>query len=512
MIKQNKEVAQTPFVPEDKIAELLQKNCSMITVQAILDTAGKIENDEERQELADRISRELSYCSDLVPVEPGPSYRPAAALFNGAEFLIVPDGFEIDNNILIPGHRFVPFMHEELFPSEITFKEAGARKKQSSVEFTDQAENIIKYHLLLGAETLFDFFAAEAEENIESAKSSTNPKLKLSVLDMKKFYAETDFAEGDALLVKVVDYATGLFEFTLSTGKERSSKKMDAYRKKLEETLAAVTGEFMPGAPIVEQLKCLFANQSELLKNPAMSLDEILIKDSAFDIAFDEDGSSLTLRSEDDDLCDCGEHHHHGEECSCGHDHSHDHRLPDNVTIGSGETGSLASMLAKLYPMLTLVELDAILLDNLKNHDLDFNSFYARAFGETALPFADGLQEACFFNELEQRFEEMLDNYPREFDGQTGEIRSMIVEFTMERCTLLTELAELSSELNIKSELFEHLAEVALLLEESLKLVNAPAAIGEDFDFDSLREGVENALETGSEVFNALREVLDGND
>ena len=205
MIKQNKEVAQTPFVPEDKIAELLQKNCSMITVQAILDTAGKIANDEERQELADRISRELSYCSDLVPVEPGTSYRPAAQLFNGAEFLIVPDGFEIDNNILIPGHRFVPFMHEDLFPSEITLKEAGARKKQGSVEFTDQAENIIKYHLLLGAETLFDFFAAEAEENIESAKSSTNPKLKLSVLDMKKFYAETDFAEGDALLVKVVD-------------------------------------------------------------------------------------------------------------------------------------------------------------------------------------------------------------------------------------------------------------------------------------------------------------------
>ena len=182
------------------------------------------------------------------------------------------------------------------------------------------------------------------------------------------------------------------------------------------------------------------------------------------------------------------------------------------MTIGSGETGSLETMLGKLYPMLNLVELDAILMDNLKNHDLDFNSFYSRAFGESALPFADGLQEACFFNELEQRFEEMLDNYPREFDGQTGEIRSMIVEFTMERCTLLAELADLASELQIKSELFEQLAEVALLLDESLKLVNAPAALGDDFDFESFREGVETALETGAEVLNALREVLDGND
>ena len=49
-------------------------------------------------------------------------------------------------------------------------------------------------------------------------------------------------------------------------------------------------------------------------------------------------------------------------------------------------------------------------------------------------------------------------------------------------------------------------------LDESLKLVNAPAALGDDFDFESFREGVETALETGAEVLNALREVLDGND
>jgi hypothetical protein len=77
---------------------------------------------------------------------------------------------------------------------------------------------------------------------------------------------------------------------------------------------------------------------------------------------------------------------------------------------------------------------------------------------------------------------------------------------------LLAELADLASELQIKSELFEQLAEVALLLDESLKLVNAPAALGDDFDFESFREGVETALETGAEVLNALREVLDGND
>ena len=109
-------------------------------------------------------------------------------------------------------------------------------------------------------------------------------------------------------------------------------------------------------------------------------------------------------------------------------------------------------------------------------------------------------------------FEEMLDNYPREFDNESAVIRSMIVEFTIDRCTLLAELAELAGELEIKPELFEDLAEAALLLDESLKLVNAPASLPEDFDYAELRQGVENAIESGEDALAALRGVLDSDD
>ena len=122
------------------------------------------------------------------------------------------------------------------------------------------------------------------------------------------------------------------------------------------------------------------------------------------------------------------------------------------------------------------------------------------------------MQEACFFNELETRFEDMLDSYPREFDNEAGAIRSQIVEFTIERCTLLAELAELSEDLEIKPELFEALAEVVLLLDESLKLLNAPAALPDDFNYQELQQGVENALESGEEALAALRGVLDCDD
>ena len=169
-------------------------------------------------------------------------------------------------------------------------------------------------------------------------------------------------------------------------------------------------------------------------------------------------------------------------------------------------------MLEKLYSMLNLTELDAILLDNFKNHDLDFNSFYSRAFGESDLKFADTMQEACFFNALEERFEIMLDNYSREYDNESAEIRSMIVDFTMERCQLMNEFAAMADDQELKPELFEELAEVTALLDEALRIVNAPAALGEDFDFEEFRNGVEDALEKGEEAMNKLRGVLEGND
>lgn len=508
MVKLCEDRAKESFDPESIIDSLIANGKNVITLQDVQELAPAVDSDELKNQQTERIVRELGFHDELIPWVPGEKYRVGAALFNNSEFLIVPDGFEIENNILIPGHRFMPFMDQELFPSEITFKEVGARKRQSFKAFSGQAENIIKYHLLMGAETLFDFFAAEDEENMTNARNSANPMLKLTVLDMQKFYAETNFTEGDALRVKVLDYHKGEFEFHLDSGKQRNGKKAAQYRTELEKALERVTEELLPGAFIIESIRSMFANAPELLKDPAMSLDEILMHDSLFDIAFDEDGSTLVKRSEDDDTCDCG----HDHDCGCGEHHHHHHELPENVTIGSGETGSLETMLAKLYPMLNMVELDAILLDNLKNHDFDFNSFYSRCFGESAIEFVDGMQEACFFNELEMRFEELQESYPRDFDEKSGAIRSLIVEFTIERCTVLTELAELSEELEIKPELFEALAEVVLLLDESLKLVNAPAALGDDFDFEQLREGVENALEKGEEALAALRGVLDGND
>ena len=38
--------------------------------------------------------------------------------FNGAEFIVTPTSFEIEEGVLFSGHRFVPVYCEDLFPTE----------------------------------------------------------------------------------------------------------------------------------------------------------------------------------------------------------------------------------------------------------------------------------------------------------------------------------------------------------------------------------------------------------
>ena len=116
MIKQSEKLSNDLFQVESAIDSLLAGGQKVFTVDDIAAMAVP-ETDAEAQELfRARIARELGYHDKLITAVPGEKYIAAEALFNGAEFLIVPDGFEIENNILIPGHRFVAFMSGELFP------------------------------------------------------------------------------------------------------------------------------------------------------------------------------------------------------------------------------------------------------------------------------------------------------------------------------------------------------------------------------------------------------------
>ena len=118
MVRESKTNSKEYLPLEDTVEKILQQKPPVVTTDAVLDAlAVKKSDSEEYAKISARVVRELDYHIALIPMEPQKSYVIAEDLFANAEFMIVPDAFEIENNILIPGHRFVPFMHPELFPS-----------------------------------------------------------------------------------------------------------------------------------------------------------------------------------------------------------------------------------------------------------------------------------------------------------------------------------------------------------------------------------------------------------
>ena len=119
--------------PEEVIERLIAAKMEAIAPETVLDELKVVPEPapEAREKLLNRVVRELENHEELIAVEPGKRYVPAAQIFTGAEFLVTPDGWEIEQGILVPGHRFAPFMHRDVFPSEAVIRERGARRKHT---------------------------------------------------------------------------------------------------------------------------------------------------------------------------------------------------------------------------------------------------------------------------------------------------------------------------------------------------------------------------------------------
>lgn len=71
---------------------------------------------------------------------------------------MTPDSWEIANGLLMPGHRFAPFVSPEIFPSEVLLvPDDGEDAAVELREITAPLSQMFHYALLLGSEQVFDF-------------------------------------------------------------------------------------------------------------------------------------------------------------------------------------------------------------------------------------------------------------------------------------------------------------------------------------------------------------------
>ncbi len=449
--------------------------------------------------LTDRIDRTLS--GDDRFFDNGENeFLPRGTFFRGYEFVITPDEWEIQEGILFPGHRFSACISPEVFPSEI--KMIGPGEKTTAMKTINAPVSLVfHYHLLLGSEQLFDFFTAESEANAKLSRSpQPTDQVTLNAFDLTDFFRKNKFRDGDALLCRVRDWAEGVVEFTYLSGEDRQSSGLKEWIAAYETALGLVISRFENYPEIPEQLAyaCFIGNGTLPEATQAASLDEFVRRTSRIEINFDSDHTVLAMRQTEDD---CG--------CGCGHDHDHDHdeasELPDGFRVSRGETGDLGTLLREIGSPLSPIEVDSYILDCCYARELDFEEFFARAFGREKLKFIDEGQQAVFYNYIEERFEELTETYNRHDDEPKAQLRSTILELVDDRLAFFDFLASLEKSANAMTpDDLKELATLAIQLDEILKMLNNPGFTPDAGDLDRLTETVEHRADDSDALIARL--------
>ena len=187
-------------------------------------------------------------------------YTPREVFFNGGKFLIIPAKMEIEQGILVPGHRFAPFCSNDIFPSEVRLTDGGGQVL-STRKVVLPVDEAAVFHALLGAGQMFEFFVADNQENAKVLSGGMNvpgKKLTLSVFDMGRFYREHKFKHGDVLSVTVRDWTLGDFELAYIPASARSHDGGMKWIEKLGDAMEEVIEEYCDYIEIPEQFARAF--------------------------------------------------------------------------------------------------------------------------------------------------------------------------------------------------------------------------------------------------------------
>ncbi|MDP6631694.1 MAG: hypothetical protein QGH42_09580 [Kiritimatiellia bacterium] len=108
---------KTPITLDDAVLAFARSATATFTAEdAFPSILGKLTDPPSEPWLA--IDSALDDCDWLLLDDEHERYTPKHIFFAGTQFLIVPQPAEIEEGILVPGHRFLPFLARTIHPAE----------------------------------------------------------------------------------------------------------------------------------------------------------------------------------------------------------------------------------------------------------------------------------------------------------------------------------------------------------------------------------------------------------
>ena len=197
---------------------------------------------------AEHIRSLLNQCGNLGRIPDADLFAPNRIVFKDAAFLIAPTALELQQGILVPGHRFFPFVDADIPTEDIILTDADGTPYPKTT-LRRPFQDIIVYHSLLPLVDTMRLFIQNEDTDFKTFDSDTI--VTLNVFDLSGFYKANEASEKGLLLVRVTDIAKGIFQLTYADTATRFSlqKHMHERDKRLEQALITLMPEMGPDLP-----------------------------------------------------------------------------------------------------------------------------------------------------------------------------------------------------------------------------------------------------------------------
>ncbi|MDR1787880.1 MAG: plasmid pRiA4b ORF-3 family protein [Treponema sp.] len=200
--------------------------------------------------------------------------------FEGNSFVIKPTKLEIINNILIPGHRCVPFVNPDLSPKDYHFYCDDLALPETTSEASP--EDFYPFYNIFGEEYTPQYLARECPEN--EAAYNEDPyedpeEVSINTIDMSRFYKEQAFAFGDLLIVKTLDWKEGKFSIEKKEKGAWEKAALDEWQRAAEAGFMESFKRLGPGASTEEQIAYAYWYGDKRMRElPAYPLEEFFFE------------------------------------------------------------------------------------------------------------------------------------------------------------------------------------------------------------------------------------------
>jgi hypothetical protein len=384
-----------------------------------------------------------------------------AGIFTGMPFAIKPSRYEIENNILIIGDRFMPFVDPEILPHDLIIKFLGRTIKHKVVSIP--SGYVIDAYKFYGEEFIPQVISMDKANNeLDYAKNDYMIPgiVNLTVLDMSSFYKFFRFVYGQRICAVVSDWDAGEIEIVPSfTNKENpfeetsQDKRLQKWFKNAEKALLETFDKYGACNSIDEQLTFMFLeHRNELALPDCGSLEELFDKSEKVEISYFGVETRLWKKGEEIPI-----YPSLNEKDQFENDNS-------NETLDNQK--NVLPYNDKLYVPSQI--LDAFIYDSLFKKNDNVESIMKQLFPDSSMYSKREISQ--FLLHLQKKRDILSKDYNWFADNDIGEIRHSVLDLYLRLVDLQTELSYLGKHIDnvaqrplvVFSQLAEHVTRLVV--------------------------------------------------